>query len=139
MTRSEFRDIRDLPDKTIVEDIQFSAVGESSPVLIFENVRVQNSLGLDLRLNGKYNPLIGSLILNFRILDVGPICRLCINGAMHSGSRTHKHSLQHEDDPRRNLPIVTARPDFERLAPGLVWAKLCAEAKIIHIGQFVNP
>jgi hypothetical protein len=62
VTHLEFENLRDLPDKTIVEDIQFGATGETSPVLIFENVRVRNSLGLDLRLNGKYNPLVPSLV-----------------------------------------------------------------------------
>jgi hypothetical protein len=139
VTRPEFENLRDLPDKTIVEDIQFGATGETSPVLVFENVRVRNSLGLDLRLNGKYNPLVPSLVFNFRILDVGPICRLCINGTMHSGTRTHKHSLESEEDPRRNLPIVVPRPDLQNLTPSQIWDRLCAEAKINHVGQFVVP
>jgi hypothetical protein len=61
------------------------------------SVRVENSLGLDLRFNGKYYPLLPSVVFNFRILDVGPVCRVCVDGSMHNGSRTHKHSLQSEE------------------------------------------
>jgi hypothetical protein len=92
VTRREFEALRDLPDKLIEGDIQFSAPGECSPVLIFENIRVQNSLGYDLRVNGKFNPLLPSVTINFRILDVGPICRIEVNSTLHGGSRTHKHS-----------------------------------------------
>jgi hypothetical protein len=105
VTRREFEALRDLPDKLIEGDIQFSAPGECSPVLIFENIRVQNSLGYELRVNGKFNPLLPSVTLNFRILDVGPICRVEVNSTSHSGSRTHKHSLWVEEDPRK-----TCRP-----------------------------
>ena len=139
MTRQEFERLRDLPDKVIYADIHFSATAESSPVLIFDNVRVENSLGLDVRLNGKYNPLLPSVIFNFRILDVGPICRVCVNGNSHNGSRTHKHSLEKEEDPRVNLPFSMARPDLEGKSPRAVWDDLCRRAKIKHVGTFDDP
>lgn len=108
-------------------------------MLIFDNVRVENSLGLEVRLNGKYNPLVPSVIFNFRILDVGPVCRVCVNGAVHNGSRTHKHSLQKEEDPRVNLPYSESRPDLEDKSPRAVWEDLCKRARIKHVGAFVDP
>jgi hypothetical protein len=85
VTRREFDELRDLPDKEVIGDISFSAAGETAPLLTFENVRVQNSLGWDLRLNGKFNPLIPSIVFNFRIRDVGAICRVEVNGTVHGG------------------------------------------------------
>jgi hypothetical protein len=59
---------------------------------------------------------------------------------MHRGSRTHKHALVSEDDPRLNLPIrVTPRPDLEGKSAREVWRVLCEQANIEHIGQFIDP
>lgn len=139
MTRREFESLRDLPDKTIDADIQFGLVGECAPVLTFENVKVRNSLDLDLRLNGKYNPYLPSITFNFRILDVGAICRVDVNGTSHKGVRTHKHALWQEEDPRLNLPSAIPRPDLENKKAKEVWDILCREAKILHRGRFLDP
>lgn len=140
MTRREFENLRDIVGKVIEGDIQYTAPGECSPLLIFDNIHVQNSLGYDIRLNGKFNPLLPSIVFNFRILDVGPICRVEVNSTVHNGTRTHKHSLWEEEDPRRNLPSnVIARPDLEGLTAKKVWDKLCIEAKITHKGVFEEP
>lgn len=140
MTRREFENLRNLPDKKIFSDISFSEPEATSPVLIFENIQVDNSLSLDIRLNGKYNPIVDSLVFNFRVRGVGPICRLEINSTMHSGSRTHKHALVHEDDPRRNLPTnVTPRPELQGKLPAVIWRILCREARINHVGNFFDP
>lgn len=140
MTRREFLDLRDLPDKLIIDDIEFGGSVLHEPVLLFEGIKVQNSLGYDLRVSGKYNPLIPSIVYNFRILDVGAICRYEVNSTVHEGTRTHKHALVEEEDPRRNLPTrVTPRPDLEGKTAKQVWAKLCEEAKIKHTGRFLSP
>lgn len=140
MDRREFEELRDLPGKTVDCDIQFGAPTEAAPLLLFDNIPVTNSLGIDLRLHGKYNPLIRSIVFNFRIPQVGPICRLEVNGTMHGGSRTHKHSLHVEEDPRQNLPTkVKPRPDLERKTLREVWETLCREAKIVHNGRLVEP
>jgi len=140
VTRPEFLDLRDLPDKLIIDDIEFFESQLCGPFLIFEGIKIQNSKGYDLRLNGRYNPLLPSIVYNFRILDVGAICRYEVNSTEHNGSRTHKHALVEEDDPRRNLPTrVTPRPDLEGKTAKQVWDKVCQEAKIEHTGKFISP
>lgn len=125
--------------RRVLADIAFGEQSDTSPLLVFENVRLENSLGLDLRLNGKYNPLVPSIVFNFKIRGVGPICRVEINGTMHKGSRTHKHSLQNEDDPRQNLPYAGHRPDLEGKTARGVWEVLCSQARIEHEGMFADP
>jgi hypothetical protein len=140
MDRREFEELRDLPGKAVNSDIQFGAPAEAAPFLLFENVRVSNSLGIDLRLNGKYNPEVRTIVFNFRIPNVGPICRVEVNSTKHGGSRTHKHSLHLEEDPRQNLPTkVIPRPDLERKTLREVWETLCREARITHNGRLVEP
>ncbi|MDZ4802531.1 MAG: hypothetical protein SGI92_30600 [Bryobacteraceae bacterium] len=108
-------------------------------MLIFDNIKVENSMGLDLRVNGKFNPLVPSIVYNFKVKGVGAICRVEVNNTMHGGARTHKHSLQNEEDPRRNLPATVARPDLEGKSPREVWTILCRQANIVHVGEFVDP
>ena len=140
MTRKEFESLRDIPGKKILDDLIFAVTEPISPVLSFDNVKVENSLGVELRLNGKFNPLVPSVAFNFRVRGVGPICRLEVNGTMHGGSRTHKHALVNEDDPRQNLPTdVTPRPDLEGKSPRQIWLALCSQAKIEHAGRFIDP
>jgi hypothetical protein len=140
MDRREFLELRNLPDKVIDGDIEFTSPAEVSPLLVFENIPVGNSLGLDVRLNGKYNPLLPSVVFNFRVITVGAVCRLEVNGTVHNGHRNHKHSLHLEEDPRRNLPTnVHPRPDLEGKTARQIWETLCREAHIRHNGRFVDP
>ncbi|HEX3872165.1 MAG TPA: hypothetical protein VHV77_17090, partial [Pirellulales bacterium] len=98
MDRAGFEALRNLPDKQILSDIQFTLNRDSSPNLTFDEVAVDNSLGLDVILNGTYKPGIPSLTLNFRVRGVGPICRICVNGKSHGDAgRTHKHDLHTPD------------------------------------------
>jgi hypothetical protein len=139
MTRKEFEKLRDLPGKKVIGDLVFSAIEAASPILLFDSVRVENDLGIELRLNGRFNPLVPSICFNFRVMGLGPICRVEVNGAMHKGTRTHKHSLVNEDDPRLNLPNVVPRPDLVGKSARAVWMILCQQAKIEHEGKFVDP
>jgi hypothetical protein len=140
VNRKEFETLRDIPDKRIVEDVIFGVTEPTSPVMSFDNVKVENSLGIELRLNGKFNPLLPSVVFNFRVRGVGPICRVDVNGTMHKGSRTHKHALANEDDPRQNLPTdVTPRPDLNGKSPREIWQILLRQANIERVGRFVDP
>ena len=51
ISRQDFESLRDLPNKTISEDIIFRANKNVSPNLTFEKVKVQNTLGYDIELN----------------------------------------------------------------------------------------
>lgn len=112
MTRLEFERLRDLPGKKLFGNLVFASSETTSPVVTFDSIKIENSLDLPLRLNGRYNRLLPSVVFNFRIMGVGPICRVEVNSTMHRGSRTHKHSLVEEDDPRQNLPGIVDRPDL---------------------------
>src|SRR5689334_15781367 len=92
VNRLEFETLRDLPDKRITEDIRFVLARDTQPNLTFGGVKLENSAGWDVRINGTYKPDIPSLTFNFVISDAGgPICRLDINGPIHKAAgRTHK-------------------------------------------------
>jgi hypothetical protein len=140
MNRSDFEALRDLPGKTIAQDIAFSAPTSCLPNLIFDGVPVENSMGYDIILNGTFKPRLKAITFNFVVRGVGPICRVCVNGTLHGDAgRTHKHDLQSEEDPRRNLPIAVARPDLVGLKPSEVWTKLLTQANITHVGKFHDP
>lgn len=140
VNRREFELLRDLPDKLITEDIRFAVSRATEPNLTFSGVTLENSAGWTVRLNGTYKPDIPSLTFNFAIPDVGPICRVDINGTIHKPvGRTHKHSIRNDDDPRKNLPSADAIPDFENLTPHEAWELVCANARILHTGTFFDP
>lgn len=139
MTHAEFEALRKLPGKTISDDIRFVPPRKDATPE-FE-VGVSNSLGINVRLVGRYNPDIPSLAFNFHLgASRTAICRLDINGSAHKDvGRTHKHELRNETDMRRNLPFALSRRDYEGMTPGEVWNKLCREAGIVHTGTFVDP
>ena len=140
MNRAEFEQLRDIPDKQITTDIVFTAHRQAAPNLVFEQIPVENSLGADIILNGTYKPDIPSITFNFVIRGTGPICRLCVNSSIHKDvGRTHKHSLQNEADPRKNLPHASARPDLDGKNAREVWETLCQQANIKHTGTFHEP
>ena len=140
MNRQGFEKLRDSPDKTISADIVFEKKKETVPDLVFEQIRVENSLGMDIVLNGTYKPSIPAVTFNFVLRGVGPICRLCVNGTIHKDvGRTHKHELIREDDPRLNLPTAVARPDLAGKSVKETWEILCQQANIIHTGKFKDP
>lgn len=140
MTRAEFVQLRDLPDKRVREDIRFVESNDSRPNRVFSDIQIENSLGLDVRVNGTYKPDIPALSLNVTVRGVGPICRVEVNGTIHGpAGRTHKHDLRVERCPRKNLPHAVARPDLVELSPREVWEVLCREARIAHVGHFVDP
>jgi hypothetical protein len=139
MDRQEFETLRDLPDKTIEGDIKFESNASSGPNLVFGDVSVRNTMGLEVVLNGTYKPYIPSVTFNFSVRGVGPICRICVNGAKHGDAgRTHKHDLRKDSCPRRNLPNAIARPDLENFTPDKVWETILAVTNITHNGNLTG-
>lgn len=140
MNRQEFERLRDLPGKRITADIVFAASKATSPNLVFDNIKVENELGLDVFVNGTYKPGIPAFTFNFRVGQLGPICRVSVNNMHHKDAgRTHKNDLRDESDPRMNLPTAIARKDLEGKSVQQVWEILCQQAKIEHQGQFIAP
>jgi len=140
MNRREFEQLRDLPDKRVSADIVWTAPRDGKPNLIFEQVELENSLGLDVVIIGTFKPDIPSVTFNFVLRGVGPICRVDVNGTIHGDAgRTHKHDLRRETDPRNSVPTAVARADLEGKSARGVWNDLCERAKIEHAGTFSDP
>lgn len=141
MNRFEFEMLRNVPDKTINGNLVFAVKKDSgSSNLVFDNIKVENSLNYELFLNATYKPDIPSVTFNFIIKNVGPICRVCVNGMIHKNvGRTHKHDLQNDSDPRNNLPEAIARNDLSGRKPSEIWQIICVQANIVHNGSLIFP
>jgi hypothetical protein len=140
MNRVEFEQLRDLSDKKIDGNIVFTNPKGARPVHVITPIAVQNSLGIDLLLQGSYNPEIRKLTIQFYVRGVGPICRFCINGRAHQNlGRTHKHDLQQEDDPGKNFPQAVARAELANLSVPALWKTICEQAHLQHDGTFELP
>jgi hypothetical protein len=143
MNRQEFEALRDLPDKLIFDDIVFVPSTKISTTLILEPIKVHNTLGYDVVLHGSYIPDIPTIRFNFSIVsEGGAICRIEVNSTNHGNAgRTHKHSLQQDSCPRKNIPSAVARPDLDldTQTPRDIWETICREANIQHEGEFIEP
>lgn len=141
LNRHEFENLRDLPDKTIEGDVKLTIKRQTSPWLSADDIRVSNSLNIDVRLTIQYNPEIGSKTFNAYLPGVGPICRLDLDGAPHRPcGRTHKHSLQTEKCPDRNLSsAVIDRADLSGLDLRSAFQAFCKMAGIEHRGTLISP
>lgn len=141
MDRKDFEALRALPEKIIRVDIRFVQRKQTLPALVAENIEIENLGGIALRLNINFNPEVGSKTFNVFASGVGPICRLDVDGPMHRpAGRSHKHSLQAERCPDRNLPDgVLDRPDLSGKTVGELFEIFCTMAKIEHVGTFYPP
>lgn len=141
MDRTAFEALRDIPGKVIRGDIRLAARRQTQPALIAENILIENDTGTVLRLNISYNPEVGSKTFNVTAAGVGPICRLDVDGPAHRpAGRCHKHSLQTERCPDRNLPDnVADRPELSGRPLGELFALFCEMAQITHEGTFILP
>lgn len=140
MDRAQFEALRNLPGKKISADIQFTPSRETSPNLTFAKIKVDNSLGWDIELNGTYKPGVPSVTFNFVAIGVGPVCRIDVNGQEHKpAGRTHKHDLRQASDPKGNLPLAVPRLDLVDKSPVEIWRILCTQANINHTGSFLDP
>lgn len=141
MNRNEFEALRDLPGKVIRGDIKFSRKQALAPLLVAEDLVIDNSTGLELRMSVHANPGTGAKTVNVHVPGVGPICRLDVDSTVHgTAGRNHKHSLQTPRCPDRNLPDgVVTRPDLAGQSPREVFDAFCAMSQITHEGVFHNP
>lgn len=71
MTRTEFEELRDLPGKSIQDDIVWSQERGMGPNLVFRDVAVVNTLGCPLVLNGTFKPLLSAVTFNFVLRGTG--------------------------------------------------------------------
>ena len=112
MTRTEFEALRDLPNKRISQDVRFRRPQQTRPNVIADDVTIENSAGVELRLTVHYNPERGSKTFNVHVLGKGPICRLDVDGPPHRpAGESHKHSVQTDDDINLREGVID-RPTF---------------------------
>ena len=139
MNRQEFEELRDLPGKAIDGDIRFVAKKTASPILIAE-ANIKNDRNIDAKLTITCNPEIDVVSFNVST-SVGPICRLDIRGHNHPPvGRNHKHALQAERCPDRNLPDeVTDFSAISNLSVRELFERFLGMAKIKHNGVFAPP
>jgi len=139
--RREFQQLRNALDKEIDVDIEFvKDKNLDQNVVVFEGASLRNSFGFEIVVNGWYNHKTRHTKYNFVLQGVGPICRVEVNGPVHGDAgRTHKHELQTESDPRRDLPNAIPRLDLVDCGPRELWEDLCKRAHIDHTGRFVDP
>jgi hypothetical protein len=141
MNRTEFEALRDMTGKRVIGDIRLAQSRATHPLMVAENIRIENADGVDLRMSVTHNPEIGSTTVNVHVPGTGPVCRLDIDGPAHRpAGRCHKHSLQSERCPSRNLPDdVADRGDLSGKSAREVFEAFCAMARIVHEGTFVEP
>jgi hypothetical protein len=141
MNRADFEALRDMPGKIIEQDIRFSRRKALTPVMIADEVVVENAYGTELRLSLHFNTETGSKTINAYIQGAGPICRLDVDGTRHKDKgRSHKHALQSERCPDRNLPDdVTAREDLSGKGMTEIFEEFCRIASIDFRGVFIPP
>lgn len=141
MNRNEFELLRDLPGKVIRGDIKFSRKQALAPLLVAEDLVIENAQGVELRLAVHANPATGAKTVNVHVPGIGAICRLDVDGTAHGAAgRSHKHSLQTDRCPDRNLPDgVVARPELAGQPPRAVFGEFCQMAHITHDGTFHDP
>jgi hypothetical protein len=140
VNRTEFDALRALTGKIIRGDIRFLHREPTRPFLIAE-LEIENAAALDLRLMIRFNPEVGSKTFAVDVRGVGPICRLDIDGHSHPpAGRQHKHALQTERCPDRNLPEgVHARLDLAGRSLRECFVEFCTLGTIQHEGRFFAP
>jgi hypothetical protein len=146
MDRAGFEALVDVPGKVIRADVVFVARRQTSPAIIAENIVIENSLGIPLRLNISYNPEVGSKTFNVVAATdtgTGAICRLDVDGPPHRpAGRCHKHSLQTERciEPSQNLRTnVRDMPELSGKSLTDLFELFCTMAHITHLGTFTEP
>lgn len=141
MDRVQFERLRDLDGKVIQVDIRLLEREEHRPFLSADEIRIENTLGHEAKLNIRYNPRRGSTTFNVCVTGIGPICRLDVNGTVHGKcGRTHKHFLLTPLCPENSLHDgVEARSELEGQSVKALFTTFCTMARIRHDGNFILP
>lgn len=142
MDRNEFEALRDLPGKTIAEDIVLQETKDNHP-LYTARVTIRNDIGIDARLQITWNYETDAKSLNVWIPGVGPICRLDVDGPPHKPyGRCHKHSLKLPDCSSNVINLsrdIIDRNDLSSKSIKEVFTDFCQKACIEHHGEFHVP
>jgi hypothetical protein len=137
MQRAEFERLRDLPGKSIAEDIVLKRKKAGSPVLESGAVPISAESGILANLYLSVNEETDAKTVNIMIVGVGPICRLDVDGKVHRpAGRSNKHTLRTAECPAENLARdVIDRPDLAGISVDRVFAEFCEMAHIEFSGS----
>jgi hypothetical protein len=141
MERSEFEELRDLPNKRITVDVVLRRKKIGSVVFKSLPVPILGDDGPIANLHVTFNEATEEKNINVTVVGVGPICRLDVDSNLHApAGRSHKHALLTPDCPSENLRRqLTAREDLAGLPVDRVFAIFCEMAHIEHTGNFSIP
>ncbi|MBZ0273475.1 hypothetical protein K8I61_15660 [bacterium] len=138
MNRTEFETLRDLPGKAIIEDIQLRFVRPS--IREHRGIRIRLPISPDLLMNISVNERTAKKVVNIVSRGTGPNCRLCVDGSIHGiAGRSHKHALQSEACPAKNLPYLNRRDDLSGRNIRDIFDEMCHLGLINFRGNFILP
>lgn len=139
--QTEFDAMMDDASKRIEGDLRWRDDPDHSPALEFR-AEVQSDAGYPLRVNGRYNPVAGTLSYTLIHRETGRVYGLDLGADHHNPTcqrvgEKHKHRWTDQfADKLAYVPNdITASPDD----PVRVWQQFCAEAKIDHRGSLERP
>jgi len=140
MNRQEFESLRDLPNKTIEGDIVFTQPRDTALVFVAAKIPIVSTATVKAYLDIRYITITDYCSFNVTIEGTGQVCRLEHNAKDHRGAgRDHKHSLQTEDCPLRDLPHAQSFDGLNNKTVKEVFKIFCKAAHINHRGTFHEP
>ncbi len=140
MNRQEFESLRDLPNKTIEGDIVFTQPRDAALVFTAAKIPIISTVSVKAYLDIRYINVTDYCCFNVTIEGTGQVCRLEHNAKNHGkAGRDHKHSLQTEQCPMRDLPHAQDFAGLEGKTPKEVFKIFCKAANINHRGTFHEP
>lgn len=141
ITQNEFEALIADRTKTIEGDLRWTEDEDHSPAFQFR-AEVRSEAGYPLFINGRINPLAGTLSFTLIHRATGRVYGLDLGADHHNPTCNHvgeKHKHRWTDrfaDKEAYAPDdITASAD----GPLTVWRQFCAEAKITHQGILQRP
>jgi hypothetical protein len=141
ITQNEFEALIADPTKTIDGDLRWAEDEDHSPAFQFR-AEIRSESGYPLFVNGRINPLAGTLSFTLIHRATGRIYGLDLGADHHNPTCSHvgeKHKHRWTDrfaDKDAYVPGDITAPADDPLA---VWREFCVEAKITHQGILHRP
>ena len=141
LTDEEFVAILDDDTKRIRDDVTWAEDEDHSPAREFR-VGVDSANGWPLFVNGRYNPIAGTLAYALILKTTGRIYGLDSGKEHHNPQceqvgEKHKHRWSERyGDKEAHVPNAVSASVSDPVA---VWDEFCAEARIRHDGRMNQP
>ena len=141
LTNAEFASILEDASKRIEGDLAWGTDEDRSPAWTFR-ARIESTAGWPLFIQGRYNPLAGSLTYALILRTEGRIYGLDLGKDHHNPQcdqlgEKHKHRWSElYRDKEACVPDDVTAPVSDPVA---VWKEFCTEARIEHDGRLSQP